>query len=72
MVDPPPAQLRNAVISSMHVPVEDMEGANLRAHFDRVGDRIASEQRRGGRTLVHCMAGPPSRIDEAGPYILHF
>ncbi|GAA27180.2 dual specificity protein phosphatase 14 [Clonorchis sinensis] len=57
MVDPPPAQLRNAVISSMHVAVEDMEGANLRAHFDRVGDRIASEQRRGGRTLVHCMAG---------------
>ncbi|KAF7253023.1 hypothetical protein EG68_08623 [Paragonimus skrjabini miyazakii] len=57
MMDAPPAQLRNAVSSSMHVAVEDMEGANIRVHFDRVSDRIAAEHRRGGRTLVHCMAG---------------
>lgn len=57
MVDSPPLQLRNAVSSSLHVPVEDMEGANLRVHFGRVGDRIAAEHRRGGRALVHCMAG---------------
>ncbi|CAH8464697.1 unnamed protein product [Dicrocoelium dendriticum] len=57
MVDAPPLQLRNAVSSSLHVAVEDMEGANLRVHFDRVGDRIAAEHRRGGRVLVHCMAG---------------
>ncbi|CAL8094682.1 unnamed protein product [Calicophoron daubneyi] len=57
MIDSPPAHLRNAVTNCMHVPVEDMEGANLRAHFDRVADRIAAENRRGGRTLVHCMAG---------------
>lgn len=57
MIDSPPSQLRNAVLNSMHVVVEDMEGANLRAHFDRVGERIAAENRRGGRTLVHCMAG---------------
>ncbi|VDP89724.1 unnamed protein product, partial [Echinostoma caproni] len=29
MIDPVPPQLRNAVTSSMHVPVEDVEGANL-------------------------------------------
>ncbi|KAA0187393.1 putative map kinase phosphatase [Fasciolopsis buskii] len=57
MIDPVPTQLRNSVSSSMHVPVEDMEGANLRSHFDRVADRIAAEHRRGGRALVHCMAG---------------
>ncbi|THD19613.1 Dual specificity protein phosphatase 14 [Fasciola hepatica] len=57
MVDPVPTHLRNSVSSSVHVPVEDMEGANLRSHFDRIADRIAAEHRRGGRTLVHCMAG---------------
>ncbi|VDQ03986.1 unnamed protein product [Trichobilharzia regenti] len=57
MIDSPPSHIRNAVINTIHVPVEDVETANLRVHFDRVSDRIAAESRRGGKTLVHCMAG---------------
>ncbi|KAK4474403.1 hypothetical protein MN116_001562 [Schistosoma mekongi] len=57
MIDSPPVHIRNAVMNTIHVPVEDMESANLRVHFDRVSDRIAAENRRGGKTLVHCMAG---------------
>ena len=41
----------------VQVCVEDKETANLSAHFDAVADRIAREARRGGRTLVHCIAG---------------
>ncbi|CAH8671917.1 unnamed protein product [Schistosoma rodhaini] len=57
MIDSPPVHIRNAVMNTVHVPVEDIESANLRAHFDRVSDRIAAENRRGGKTLIHCMAG---------------
>ncbi|CAH8631233.1 unnamed protein product, partial [Heterobilharzia americana] len=57
MIDSPPAHIRNAVLNTIHVPVEDVETANLRVHFDRVSDRIAAESRRGGKTLIHCMAG---------------
>ncbi|CAH8580288.1 unnamed protein product [Schistosoma turkestanicum] len=57
MVDSPPAHIRNAVMNTIHIPVEDVESANLRIHFDRVSDRIAAENRRGGKTLIHCMAG---------------
>ncbi|VEL22925.1 unnamed protein product [Protopolystoma xenopodis] len=57
MIDPPPAALRSAVANSLHISVEDVESTNLGVHFDRVADRIAAEARRGGRALVHCMAG---------------
>lgn len=56
-IDPPPMHIRSAVNSCLHVAVEDAEGANLRTHFERVVDRINAEKRRGGRILVHCMAG---------------
>uniref|UniRef100_A0A0R3SDP4 Protein-tyrosine-phosphatase n=1 Tax=Hymenolepis diminuta TaxID=6216 RepID=A0A0R3SDP4_HYMDI len=46
------------VISAMvEICVEDLESADLGAHFDAVADRIAREARKGGRSLVHCVAG---------------
>lgn len=41
----------------VQICVEDAESADLSAHFDTVADRIAREARRGGRSLVHCVAG---------------
>lgn len=57
MVDAIPGALTSAVDSHIQVSVEDIDYSNLRVHFDSVADRIAREARRGGRTLVHCMAG---------------
>ncbi|KAL7056937.1 hypothetical protein AAHC03_019238 [Spirometra sp. Aus1] len=57
MIDPPPASLLSAVTSHIQISVEDAETSNLRIYFDSVGERIAMEKKRGGRTLVHCMAG---------------
>lgn len=41
----------------VQICVEDLESADLGAHFDAVADRIAREARKGGRSLVHCVAG---------------
>ncbi|KAL3314521.1 Dual specificity protein phosphatase 14 [Cichlidogyrus casuarinus] len=57
MIDSPPSNIRGPSISNMHICVEDIETANLKIHFDRVADRIASERQRGGKVVVHCMAG---------------
>ncbi len=57
MVDPIPSALLSVVDTHVQVSVEDIDYSNLRVHFDTVADRIAREARRGGRTLVHCMAG---------------
>ncbi|VDM02287.1 unnamed protein product [Schistocephalus solidus] len=57
MIDPPPASLLSAVTSHIQISVEDAETSNLRIYFDSVGERIAMEKKRGGKTLVHCMAG---------------
>ncbi|EUB55337.1 Dual specificity protein phosphatase [Echinococcus granulosus] len=43
--------------SHVQICVEDIESADLSVHFDSVADRIAREARRGGRSLVHCVAG---------------
>nr|CDS32333.1 dual specificity protein phosphatase 14 [Hymenolepis microstoma] len=41
----------------VQICVEDLESTDLGAHFDAVADRIAREARKGGRSLVHCIAG---------------
>ncbi|KAL5968109.1 Dual specificity protein phosphatase 14 [Taenia solium] len=61
MVEALPAELLvdggSRTRSHVQVCVEDIESADLRAHFDSVADRIDREARRGGRSLVHCVAG---------------
>lgn len=57
MMDPLPDRLAAAVLSTLHVNVEDVETSNLLIHFDSVSDRISREARRGGKVVVHCMAG---------------
>ncbi|VDD74695.1 unnamed protein product [Mesocestoides corti] len=52
-----PEDILSQVTTHVQVPVEDIEFTNLGIHFDALADRIAQEARRGGRTLVHCMAG---------------
>ncbi|XP_077977271.1 dual specificity protein phosphatase 18-like [Glandiceps talaboti] len=44
-------------IRTMQVPVNDVPTALLSPYFDRVADKIREEKLRGGRTLVHCVAG---------------
>nr|CDS29246.1 dual specificity protein phosphatase 14 [Hymenolepis microstoma] len=52
-----PSEILAQVERHIQIPVDDIDYSNLRSHFDEVGDRIAREARRGGKTAVHCMAG---------------
>lgn len=49
--------IRSPDIDCMQVTVDDTPFAQLRTYFDRVADRINHEVRKGGRVLVHCVAG---------------
>ncbi|KAL5965894.1 Dual specificity protein phosphatase 14 [Taenia solium] len=57
MADPIPGEVVAQVERHTQIPVEDIDYSNLRRHFDEVADRIDREARRGGKTVVHCMAG---------------
>ncbi|VDO05842.1 unnamed protein product [Rodentolepis nana] len=52
-----PSEIIAQVERHIQIPVDDIDYSNLRSHFDEVGERIAREARRGGKTAVHCMAG---------------
>ena len=41
----------------MKIRIDDTPYAQLSLYFDVVADKIRSVRERGGRTLVHCMAG---------------
>lgn len=49
--------VRSGDIDCMQVTVDDTPFAQLRSYFDRVADRINHEVRKGGKVLVHCVAG---------------
>ncbi|XP_002735328.1 dual specificity protein phosphatase 14-like isoform X2 [Saccoglossus kowalevskii] len=44
-------------IRYIHIHVDDAPHAQLQPYFDIVADMIKQEKLRGGRTLVHCVAG---------------
>lgn len=44
-------------IESVKINIEDSPFANLGQYFDRAVDKIEEVRRRGGNTLVHCVAG---------------
>ncbi|CAD5207378.1 unnamed protein product [Bursaphelenchus okinawaensis] len=44
-------------IDYLKIRIDDSPYAHLDHYFDMVADRIRSVKERGGRTLVHCMAG---------------
>ena len=41
----------------MRVQVDDVPSANLAPYFDKVANKMNEVISRGGRVLVHCMAG---------------
>ena len=46
-----------AGVDYLRIPVEDVPTAPLAPHFDAAADTVELHRRRGGRTLVHCVAG---------------
>jgi len=44
-------------IDYMKIRIDDNPYAHLDHYFDMVADKIRTVRERGGRTLVHCMAG---------------
>ncbi|XP_041351230.1 dual specificity protein phosphatase 14-like [Gigantopelta aegis] len=44
-------------IDCIQIHVDDLPNANLSLYFDSVSDKIAQIHQRGGKTLVHCVAG---------------
>ena len=49
--------LRSNVVETTRVSIDDVPGANLGIYFDQLTDKIRRVKERGGRTLVHCVAG---------------
>ncbi len=54
-VDVPNIKLPDVEV--VKIAVDDVSSARLGIHFDRCADKIRQAADRGGRTLVHCMAG---------------
>ena len=54
-VDVPP--VKGANVEYIRITVDDVPHANLGIYFDRLADKIGHVKDRGGRTLVHCVAG---------------
>ncbi|XP_067946147.1 uncharacterized protein [Watersipora subatra] len=54
-LDWPPYQIRG--LETMRIQVDDVPSASLSPHFDRVANKVNEVISRGGRVLVHCMAG---------------
>lgn len=60
-------------VEYVKVAVADIPSANLRPHFHPVADKVAEVKAKGGRTLVHCIAGvscpspPPSASSQNCP-----
>ena len=44
-------------VESLHIHVDDVPNARLGVYFDRCADKIQKTKQKGGRALVHCMAG---------------
>ncbi|XP_074494456.1 dual specificity protein phosphatase 18 [Sebastes fasciatus] len=44
-------------VEYIHIPLPDSSVSPLSEHFDSVADKIQLTAERGGRTLVHCIAG---------------
>ncbi|XP_061177534.1 dual specificity protein phosphatase 14-like isoform X2 [Saccostrea echinata] len=44
-------------LECIQIHIEDAPQARLSAYFDRCADKINQVHMRGGRTLVHCVAG---------------
>ncbi|KAL3883751.1 hypothetical protein ACJMK2_029985 [Sinanodonta woodiana] len=44
-------------VETLQIFVEDAPHARLEMYFDRCADKIHQVSQKGGRTLVHCMAG---------------
>jgi hypothetical protein len=43
--------------SVLQIQIVDSPASNLAAHFDAVADKVWEVRRKGGRTLMHCVAG---------------
>ncbi len=54
-LDVPPLSMPN--LETYQIRLDDTPHARLGAHFDKVADRIYATKNKGGRTLVHCVAG---------------
>ena len=45
------------ILQTLRVQVDDVPSASLSPYFDKVADKIQQVTSRGGKVLVHCMAG---------------
>uniref|UniRef100_T1JMK9 protein-serine/threonine phosphatase n=1 Tax=Strigamia maritima TaxID=126957 RepID=T1JMK9_STRMM len=59
-------------VDYLKVPVDDTPYSNLYAYFDIVADKIAEVRRRGGKTLVHCVAGISRSVSLCIAYLMKY
>ncbi|XP_037080106.1 dual specificity protein phosphatase 14-like isoform X2 [Pollicipes pollicipes] len=46
-----------AGVDYIRIAIDDLPSAQLSAFFDSAADAVEQQRRRGGRTLIHCVAG---------------
>lgn len=66
------ADVRAPGVEVMAVRVADVPHTNLSLHFDRCADKIHEVHRKGGRTLVHCMAGVSRSASVCLAYLMKY
>lgn len=49
--------LRAKGIETLQVHIEDVPHSNLSVYFDKCADKVKQVAKKGGKTLVHCVAG---------------
>lgn len=59
-------------VETTRVSVDDVPHANLGIYFDRLADKIRSVKERGGRTLVHCVAGVSRSASTCIAYLMKY
>ncbi|XP_064628774.1 dual specificity protein phosphatase 14-like [Lineus longissimus] len=59
-------------IECVQIQVDDLPTASLGPYFDRCADKIHQVRRRGGKTLVHCVAGVSRSASLVMAYLMKY
>jgi len=63
-------EFNGGALSILCVPVQDQVQANLLPYFQAVADLIRANEERGGKTLVHCLAGVSRSVSLCIAYLI--
>uniref|UniRef100_T1IQY8 protein-serine/threonine phosphatase n=1 Tax=Strigamia maritima TaxID=126957 RepID=T1IQY8_STRMM len=59
-------------VDYLKIPVDDTPYSNLYSYFDVAADKIAEVRKKGGKTLVHCIAGVSRSVSLCLAYLMKY